>query len=423
MTLMLALPAVLYADTEQELEAGTAVTIPETGGQFRVVDASPCKETDTSFASRYEEIFRDWWSKGKVLKPGWQGTIKPDQYLAYTFWPSPNREMRFPNNLGDGDLIKLKGLPLKVVDVPLGEKTTDAGLEILGGLAELQFLKISQSKEVTARGINHLRGLKKLRYLDISHLRVNDETLASLKELRSLEMLDLSGTPLSGRGFTHLERLTALREIRLNGCEELSDEGVAALSMLPALRELSLRQSASLTAVGLAHLADCRRLTHLSLWQCGGMSDGVLKRLSELTELKLLVVTTHSATRDHVTDEGAKYLGKLTSLEKLRLFGWEKLTDEGLAHLKALEQITELFLDGSFEITDNGLAHLKALKKLERLRLWGCFRISDAGLAHLEELPNLRHLVYQPTAQTTQEGERRLKKALPNLKISTDWFG
>ena len=103
------------------------------------------------------------------------------------------------------------------------------------------------------------------------------------------------------------------------------------------------------------------------------------------TELKL---------RRSTTDEQlAQKVKGLTTLKSLDLSFCRKITDAGLVHLKGLTTLKVLSLGGCDKITDAGLAHPKGLTKLEYLSLNGCDKITDAAVS-------------------------KLKKALPNCKIT-----
>jgi hypothetical protein len=112
---------------------------------------------------------------------------------------------------------------------------TDAGLEHLRGLAELEKLCFW----VTDAGLEHLRGLPRLRELDLGGTKVTDAGLEHLKELRQLEKLDLYDTGITDAGLEHLKGLQQLQELGLSGTE-VSDAGLEHLKGLRLLRTLDL---------------------------------------------------------------------------------------------------------------------------------------------------------------------------------------
>jgi hypothetical protein len=90
---------------------------------------------------------------------------------------------------------------------------------------------------------------------------------------------------------------------------------------------------------------------------------------------------------------GAKVLGSLPRLKRLRL---DRATDATLGQIRELTQLQEL------EISYGD--------------------VSDAGLEHLKHLTQLKHLDLWYTGFTKQ-GIARLKKSLPNCKITVDEAG
>ena len=122
------------------------------------------------------------------------------------------------------------------------------------------------------------------------------------------------------------------------------------------------------------------------------------------------------------SDESLAYVGRLTNLVDLRIFGPE-LTDAGVAHLAGLRQLeflrledtaisdeslavlarlprlTSLMLQGNC-LTDRGLAYLGSMRQLTELWLGGTgmesgrgLGITDAGVPHLAHLANLEQLI------------------------------
>jgi mono/diheme cytochrome c family protein len=96
--------------------------------------------------------------------------------------------------------------------------------------------------------------------------------------------------------------------------------------------------------------------------------------------------------------------------------GGAKIKDADLVNLKGLTNLTRLHLENT-PVTDAGLANLKGLVNLEYLNLYGTV-VTDAGLAQLNGLTHLKHLYLWQT-KTTEAGVANLKKALPNVDIST----
>ena len=91
-------------------------------------------------------------------------------------------------DLGDAELEKLKGLTsLRRLDVDGCQGVTDAGLEHLQGLNNLEWLNISHT-QVTEAGLEHLKGMTNLEELWICCLYQADrQKKVSDKDVRELQ--------------------------------------------------------------------------------------------------------------------------------------------------------------------------------------------------------------------------------------------
>ena len=89
------------------------------------------------------------------------------------------------------------GVDLMYTDV------TDAGLEHLKGLTNLQSVKLTRTK-VTDAGLEHLKGSAKLDCLILAETSVTDAGLGHIKGLSNLQWLNLYNTQVSDAGSEHL---------------------------------------------------------------------------------------------------------------------------------------------------------------------------------------------------------------------------
>jgi len=121
------------------------------------------------------------------------------------------------------------------------------------------------------------------------------------------------------------------------------------------------------------------------------------------------------AQGSEVLDKALVPLKDVLGLVELNL-GSTKIKDAGLVSIKGLTNLNRLHLENT-AITDGGLANLKALVNLEYLNLYGT-AITDGGLKQLEGLKKLKNLYIWQT-KTTEAGVADLKKALPQVDVST----
>ena len=131
-----------------------------------------------------------------------------------------------------------------------GTQVTDAGLEHLHGLPNLESLQISGLRanfvgvnphdfEITGSGLVHLNDLPNLKNLNLSQTAIADSELKHLEGLTSLEKLTLADTRITGDGLRHLGQLSALQWLDL-GKSQATDAGLAGLAGLTRLNYLFL---------------------------------------------------------------------------------------------------------------------------------------------------------------------------------------
>lgn len=200
------------------------------------------------------------------------------------------------------------------------------------------------------------------------------------------------GVPDAGLAeLAKLAGFSGLHVLDISDCRDATDRAVAHIRGLTQLRSLMLGsdwwKQIKLTDRGLAGLRGLGNLVVLNLFGC-----------------------------EAITDAGLEHVGHLMKLQKLALQGCRGVTGSGLAHLARLQQLRELSL-GTTQVADASLPHLRLLTNLHYLVLTGQ-PITDAGLEALATLTNLTELVLNMCGRLTAGGVARLRKALPNCKVS-----
>ena len=110
--------------------------------------------------------------------------------------------------------------------------------------------------------IKHLKGLHNLRYLILPTYVTDDDDLALLPALPTLERLEVSSGKFSDTGMKSIGALTNLRLLKLVDCPGISSAGIDCLGRLKNLESLDLRL-APITDEALQHLA---KFTHSKHW-------------------------------------------------------------------------------------------------------------------------------------------------------------
>jgi len=180
---------------------------------------------------------------------------------------------------------------------------------------------------------------------------------------------------------------------------------------VPAGKRLALSVSQSgwkyLSALSKLQPDDLYMLDIPGPYPSGPMPDD--RCMPHITKLRGLRVLKFGNT--NISDRGLKYLGNLSSLERLSLS--KQLTNDGLTNVAQLSSLKALYL-GEHRLTNAGLVYLAQLDSLEELAL-GSGRLTDTGLAHLAMLPSLKYLLLRGK-NFSDAGMVHLKN-IPSLRI------
>ena len=157
----------------------------------------------------------------------------------------------------------------------------------------------------------------------------------------------------------HLGTLSKLSKLRVFYCSQIFDTGFSHLPRLSSLKELELIYC-KLTDKGLANFLFSFNLKELDLSGC---------RI--------------------ITNEGLRWLKDL-KLTSLNLTGTQ-VSDMGLVHLEGLSDLNHLDLSDT-QVTGRGFASLAKLLKLAQLNVTTTLRFDSHAFSQLKELPLLRDI-------------------------------
>jgi len=291
-----------------------------------------------------------------------------------------------------------------------------ADLAHLKGVGNLKHVHL-RSPKLTDAGLHHLKELKDLEVLSLNSTGFTDAALQQVRDMPRLRSLYLFNKYFTNAGLEHLEGTSNLKDISLG--EGFSDPALGHLKDLSSLENLNLSGS-GFTDAGLSLLSEMQNLQRLSL-NGNGLTDAGLVHLSGLTQLKTL-----SLGSKQFTSAGLVHLKELTGLEELQLsyiVGAKNFGDDGLEHLKELKKLRRLGIS-SDSITDAGLKHLHKLTSLEELHLSGD-SFSDAGKNKLQAaLPEcVMHVRRNQGGPPTSESSlRRIAMAMRNFHDAHQGF-
>jgi hypothetical protein len=230
-----------------------------------------------------------------------------------------------------------------------------AGLKSLRSLRELD-VSNDYLDSAAIREIGKCTGLRKLR---MPGAQLNNRNVASLRNLKQLLALDITGTHLGDNGIrTLVGVLPNLSGLALGETKVITDRGVRYLELLPKLRVLSLGHSWSVSDGGLVGLVNCRHLEQLNLYgsDVRGTDLSALRKLPKLRKLRAGRIKNET-------------LGGMAGSETLQIFEtWAILNDEGVKALNTLPNLVSLTYERN-ECSQSGLRLLTELQlRLEERR-------------------------------------------------------
>jgi len=277
-------------------------------------------------------------------------------------------------------------IPTDVVNLRCFDFDDDAVAK-LAGLRSLERLDLSGmdvnskgysvSLPITDEGVRHLGGFTKLRWLSLEQCHA--VTGATLTVLEGLPQLDRR-RPHVGEGQVEV---LELRELSLSYCMAFHGRSLAEVAKIPGLRRLELRGCVTLAAGDVAKLGALRELRHLDLRDCQGRFRGQTMSMGD--------EPADRPKQDGIglTDAAIAALTDLP-LQTLLLGGCEALTDAVGPSLAEFGKLRELDLGGLPKVTTAVLAGLP--RELQALSLDGDFELRKEGLEVLREFRALREL-------------------------------
>jgi hypothetical protein len=163
-----------------------------------------------------------------------------------------------------------------------GPRVTNAALKDLHELALVNLLSIERT-QITNAGLELLETTN-LRSLRLWQRSFTDSALRQVKKLSGLESLDLEGTEAGGAELAQLKDLAKLQTLVLGSATE--DAQIEALCNFTALKELDLRGCRNLSDAGVLHL---QSLTNLeTIWLPRQVTqEGELRLLQKLPKCKI----------------------------------------------------------------------------------------------------------------------------------------
>ena len=258
---------------------------------------------------------------------------------------------------------------------------TDAGIANLVGLDGLFGLGFFwHCPAFTGAGLAPLKALPNLGMLGCGDDRCDDDAMAQIGEMPGLRMLMAQGTVATDKGFAALSRSKTIEHIWGRECPNLTGSGFAALAAMPSLKGLAV--------------------------SCKNVDDKALSTLPAFPALRALMPMD-------VPDEGFRHVGRCAHLEDLWCMYCRETGDAATEHISGLSLKT--YYAGQTQITDKSLEILGRMTSLEDIRLWACRGVTDSGIAALAELPRLREVTLDNMPNATRDA---VDLFAPGVKVS-----
>lgn len=200
-------------------------------------------------------------------------------------------------------------------------------------IASLRYLWAQANDSVTDAFLESLADENRIEFIDVSDCRnVSDAGLKAIGRMTVLTGLVLSRQRQSSKrvepnytveGLTHLGKLKALRYLAMAD-SPVTTAGVSFIGELGELRELTLSACQSLTGEVFDFIAKCRNLEMLNFDYCRWVDGVGIRKLAALENL----VELHVRGCEGITNESFPVFEKMTRLRRLAVYG-TSMTVEG----------------------------------------------------------------------------------------------
>jgi hypothetical protein len=184
------------------------------------------------------------------------------------------------------------------------EKVTDIGLNHLIALHNLQEL-ILVLKEPTNKGIEYISEMDNLQELTLKLMKATDDSFMFIERMNKLRELTLGGFDIEGNGFKYLSSMCGLQKLALMGLYHFKDYDFAYITHMPNLQILMVQDSwpYPITDKGLEHISRMHGLRELILDGLQNVTDAGIAPLYNMQTLKQLTLNGQFKHRYFKTED------------------------------------------------------------------------------------------------------------------------
>ncbi|XP_071716848.1 F-box/LRR-repeat protein 3-like [Rutidosis leptorrhynchoides] len=311
---------------------------------------------------------------------------------------------------------------LKEVKLDKCLRVTDVGLaKIAIRCQNLEKISLKWCLEITDLGIDLLSNkCPNLKHLSVSYLKLSNESLRSISNMKKLQVLSMVGCGLVSDEGLHFigNGCPSLQTIDVSRCEHISSTGLISIirgckglqKLIAGYYFLELSTSVSHNLKDLKRLktirvngaqvndyffqmisTNCLFLVEVGLSKCEGVNDsGIIQLAYNLPNLQILDLTCCN----DVTDMAILAIARsCTNLLCLKLESCCLLTEISFGYLGSSCLLLEELDLTECRVNDKGLEKLSKCLELRCLRLGICADISDKGLSYIgSNCKNLKEL-------------------------------
>lgn len=265
-------------------------------------------------------------------------------HLRYLYLGSEKQ----PSTITDHGLAKMTKYPLHYLKIA-GGSITDTGFNVLKNIPTLEWLEL-HDLDFTGEQFHCAPVLKNLKYLRFSGLNITDAGLENLAAIPNLDLLDLDKISIDDTGLRHLSKSKTLFCLNIN--------------------------NSNIKADSLNHLIAVKPLRYLSL-EGKLIDDSHVRQVSNVNQLTFLMLND-----SEVTDQGLIPLTKMKNLHQLFLTNTH-ITDAGIKNLIHSPSLAKLELSNTL-ITDQVKESLLQIPKLSKVNVSGT-KLSSATIQSLRD--------------------------------------
>jgi internalin A len=305
---------------------------------------------------------------------------------------------------------------------PLFDPTSAEYPEVQGGFAPLATLTQLKSLSLNQNGVRDLSPLKDIKSLESLNLAANRLTASDLKPLE--ELSHLHRLELSRNFLSESRALIFPQSLEFFGASESGLTDLGILNSLPtAIETLHLHRN---------QLTDLRQVSRFKNLKTLSVFGNQVTDLNPLQELQELVVLNASGNRIfdvsalssltslqslNLSENPIRDISPLRTLEKLRKFRADRCRLRSLTPLSGLSLLEELYLN------ENAITQTDALSSLQALQILGLARNRIQDIHPLAQLANLRKLSVADNQLTILPEDLSSWKSLQELYVAGNQLG